>query len=210
MGVKQNRETCEWENWRPWHIQHTQAVDISFGDKPLIIMTNFFPSHHHKTLRELFTTPIHWKRFRECFTIYCMLIFSVMLTTQAHALTSLELDALVPVIVQAESSGRPDAVGDGGKARGLMQIQEATWKSMSKYPWDDAFDPNKNVQVGRAILEKINQSYMDFLTVSIRGVYADKQHILYTYNCGKYRFGELPKWTKNHPNRIYRRIFNEQ
>ena len=128
----------------------------------------------------------------------------------AWALSSAQLDALVPTIIAAESSGNPRAVADGGKARGLMQIQRATWKRFSDYHWDEAFDPLKNIHVGRAVIEYINEEYSQFLTDGVPGVFADRQHILYTYNTGRYRFGDLPAWTKKHPNKIYRRIFNNE
>ena len=126
-------------------------------------------------------------------------LMGLILHVPAFALTGAELDRLVPVIIAAESSGNPNAVGDGGRSRGLMQIQKATWRSFSKYPWDDAFDPEKNVQVGRRILEAINESYGDRAT---------RARIVYTYNTGRYCFGDLPPWTKRHPNDVYRRVLN--
>lgn len=131
-------------------------------------------------------------------TIYFGLLF--MATSAEARLSGAELDALVPVIITAESSGNPKAVGDGGKARGLMQIQKATWKRFSGYPWDDAFDENKNVQVGQAILERINEEYGDKAT---------RARVIFTYNTGRYAFGDLPNWTKRHPNNVYRKIFTE-
>lgn len=120
----------------------------------------------------------------------------------AWALSGAELDALLPKIVMAESSGNPDAVGPSGE-RGLMQIHPATWKAMSGEPWSEAFNPEKNVQVGRSLLEEINRNY---------GRRATRALIIYTYNTGRYvKDGDhLPRWTTNHPNRIYRRIFEEQ
>lgn len=117
--------------------------------------------------------------------------------------TPADLDRLVPLIIAAESSGNPKAVGDNGKARGLMQIQRATWETFSGYPWSDAFDEGKNVQVGRKILEKIAETYEKRM-----GDRATPAHIVYTYNTGRYAFGPLPNWTKKHPNDIYRRLFN--
>lgn len=121
----------------------------------------------------------------------------------AQGATGAELDRLVGTIIQAESSGREKAVGDGGKARGLMQIQEATWKSYSAYPWSDAFDGDKNIQVGRHILEDINERY------ARRGVDATIAQVVFTYNTGRYAYTELPAWTKRHPNNIYRAIFQQ-
>jgi hypothetical protein len=120
----------------------------------------------------------------------------------AQAMTGAQLDALCPVIEAAESSNNPHDVGDHGKARGLMQIQKATWESITSWPWDDAFDGSKNVQVGRQVIERINEAYL------ARGIDPDKAHVVYSYNTGRYAWGALPAWTKNHPNKIYREIFN--
>lgn len=111
-----------------------------------------------------------------------------------------ELDTLQAKIIQAESSGDPKAIGDHGRARGLMQINAATWRRFSRYPWDDAFDEEKNYQVGRAILEHIAEVYGDRATTA---------NVAYTYNVGRYCFGPLPSWTQHHPNKIYREIFNQ-
>ena len=132
-----------------------------------------------------------------------------------NAFASVDLDALVPKIIMAESSGDADAIGDNGKARGLMQIQEATWKRYSSFPWADAFNPEKNVQVGRKILEDINNTYQYHCSGSpfiyaCESYEADAAHIIYSYNTGRYCYGPLPLWTKNHPNKIYREIFRGQ
>jgi soluble lytic murein transglycosylase-like protein len=123
-----------------------------------------------------------------------------LITAQAWALNSTELDALQQKLIMAESSNNPDAIGDHGKSRGLMQIQKATWKVYSKEPWDKAFDPNINHQVGRHILEDINDSYGDKAT---------EKKIAYTYNTGRYCFGDEPCWPKKHPNKIYREIYSK-
>lgn len=123
-------------------------------------------------------------------------------TAKAYAMSGAELDALVPIIVQAESSGDPKTVGKGGE-RGLMQISHTTWRLYSALPWSDAFIPEKNVQVGREILEDINNWYKpDGLD--------DAKHICYTYNCGLHLYGPMPWKAKHHPNKIYRAIFNEK
>ncbi len=122
----------------------------------------------------------------------------------AFALTGPELDQLVPKIIMAESSGNPDAVGPGGE-RGLMQISWNTWKRFSMYDFDFAFDPEKNVQIGRRELENINEMYLRF-----GGFQPSAARLLYTYNTGRLCFKKhLPRWTKHHPNKIYREIFRK-
>jgi len=105
---------------------------------------------------------------------------------------------LVPQIIQAESSGNARAVGDHGRARGLMQIQEATWKQYTAEPWSRAFDPDLNVKVGTRILRQIEARYGSRATAAL---------VIYSYNTGRFCKGSLPPWTKKHPNRIYRKIF---
>ena len=100
---------------------------------------------------------------------------------------------LVPQIIMAESSGNPLAIG------GLMQIQKSTWERHTKEPWSKAFDPALNVKVGKRALQAIANRYGKRATVA---------RICYSYNVGRYCFGPLPSWTKRHPNKIYRSIFN--
>lgn len=121
----------------------------------------------------------------------------ILFVSPAWAVSGAGLDSLTQTIIQAESSGNPLAIGPTGE-RGLMQISEATWEAVSRWPWRDAFDPEKNVQVGRQILEVINQNYDERATCA---------RIVYTYNTGRYCFRTIPAWTRKHPNKIYRRIF---
>lgn len=138
------------------------------------------------------------------FSLGLVFMFSMLYITPALALSSAQLDALIPTIIAAESSGNPKAVGDGGKARGLCQIQKSTWERFSNYSWDYAFDSEKNVHVGRHILEYINDKYLKNSPKQ-----ADMAHIIFSYNTGRYRFGDIPLLIKNHPNKIYRSIFKE-
>lgn len=115
--------------------------------------------------------------------------------------TGEQIDKLMTRLIQAESSGNEKAVGDNGKARGLMQIQEPAWKEVSDEPYDNAFLGDHNVQAGRAILERIAERY---------GNSGSIPKIAYTYNTGRYAQSSLPSWTQKHPNKIYRDIFNEK
>lgn len=45
-----------------------------------------------------------------------------------------------------ESGFNPRAIGDGGKARGLGQFWEATWKDVMGTDWDEAFDPERAIE----------------------------------------------------------------
>jgi hypothetical protein len=116
-------------------------------------------------------------------------------------LSSQELDRLIETIILAESSGRPWLAGDQGRSRGLMQIQKANWQKYTSESWDRAFEPALNKAVGTSIVKDIAIKY---------GARANRALIVYTYNTGKFCKGELPDWTKRHPNDIYRGIFNER
>lgn len=60
-----------------------------------------------------------------------------------------------------ESRFDPDAVGDGGKARGLGQFWEATWREVMGTPWEEAFEPDRAVEAmakyDRWLLDLIEQ-----------------------------------------------------
>ncbi|HEY8241554.1 MAG TPA: lytic transglycosylase domain-containing protein [Kiritimatiellia bacterium] len=66
-------------------------------------------------------------------------------------------DYLIDTIIQLESAGNPRRVGRSGE-RGLMQLRSRTWTHMTrelfgkKVPFDRAFEPELNRQVGRAYL----------------------------------------------------------
>ena len=101
------------------------------------------------------------------------------------------------VIIQAESSGKPMAVGDSGNSRGICQLSRATWERLSKYPWSDAFDEEKNVQVAGKRIEEIKRKYNT----------SETAYICYRYNCGdntKLSFGD---WKKRNKNKAYRSTY---
>lgn len=142
----------------------------------------------------------HWSHAAKRMLQLALTVLLLSVSTTARAeLSGAALDALLPKIVAAESSGFARAIGDNGKARGLMQIQRPTWERFSGYSWEEAFDPGKNLQVGRRILEDLNDRL---------GKDATAARIVFAYNTGKIRHGALPAWTKRHPNKIYRRILN--
>lgn len=127
------------------------------------------------------------------------ILYALLFVSMARAgMSGNALDELMVRIIAAESSGRADATGEGGE-RGLMQIGRATWERFSAYPWSDAYDAEKNVQVGRMIIEHIAMRYGDDATPA---------RIVFTYNTGRYARGKLPAWTKAHPNLIYREVLN--
>lgn len=62
---------------------------------------------------------------------------------------------LLAAQVRFESNFDPDAVGDGGLSRGLAQISEAAWDEvMAPISWDEAFDPELNIEAQCKYLNK--------------------------------------------------------
>lgn len=126
---------------------------------------------------------------------------TIFLAVAQAELSSEEMDRLIENIILAESSGRPWLAGDHGRSRGLMQIQRAYWQKFTTESWDRAFEPGLNKAIGTSIVKEIARKY---------GTRANRALIVYTYNTGKFCNGELPDWTKRHPNDVYRGIFNER
>lgn len=109
----------------------------------------------------------------------------------------IQFNAMVSAVIMAESSGKSHAVGDSGGARGLMQIKKDTWSRYTKIGWENAFNAKINRYVGESILKDITKRY---------GRNATPAKVIYTYNTGRF-VKHIPRWTKRHPNRIYRAIF---
>jgi hypothetical protein len=69
----------------------------------------------------------------------------------------LDLDRLIPALERVESGGDPKAIGDGGKALGILQIWEVVIIDVNRakgtsYTHEDAFDPEKARAICRAYL----------------------------------------------------------
>ena len=86
-------------------------------------------------------------------------LFAVSLLAFAPIAESapLDLDRLIPALVQVESNGNPRAVGDGGKALGALQIWSVVVVDVNRalgtrYTHRDAFDPAKAEAICRAYL----------------------------------------------------------
>lgn len=132
------------------------------------------------------------------------------------------IDYLVPLIIQAESSGNPNA--SDGYSYGLMGISPSVLRDYNDdtykhyitcyedgflaqpiaYTKKDLFDEKINKQVGIWYLHEIQSWLPDQYKNS-------KPHIIYAYNSGIGKLRKdnwnIPSWTKNHPNRIYRKIY---
>ncbi len=98
-------------------------------------------------------------------------------------------DLLVEVVIQIESQGNPEMVGGVGE-RGLMQIREGTWREVTErhfgtaIPFDRAFEPDLNRQVGRLYLGDLQvylYRHQDFWGSDLRSL------LLASYNAGPER-----------------------
>lgn len=95
-----------------------------------------------------------------------------------------DITALVDRIIQVESSGNPKATSPVG-ARGLMQIMPRSWQEWSvkalgrEVPFDQAYDPDLNVQVGTAYLQWIQNTLRSWM-----GKEPGVEHVLSAYNGG--------------------------
>jgi len=107
-------------------------------------------------------------------------------------------------IAVAESKLHPDARSKGGEARGIMQIKQSTWESITHKSYDEAWDWKTNVQVA--------MMYLDFC----RNLLKKEGHFSYPLLAASYRYGptavkkaeykinNLPK----PKNRIYKKLFS--
>lgn len=69
---------------------------------------------------------------------------------------------LVLAIIENESQWNPEAVGDGGRSFGLMQVQRWCHKDrMNRLGCDDLLNPYENVVVGIDILSEKLEKYGD-------------------------------------------------
>lgn len=83
---------------------------------------------------------------------------AILLTaTKAFALTATERTSLIETLVKVESSGNATAVGDSGKAFGILQIHkvtvdEANRISGTSFTHRDMFDPANSRKVAEIVL----------------------------------------------------------
>src|SRR5205085_532408 len=68
--------------------------------------------------------------------------------------------ALIAAVIEHESAGDPNAIGDGGLARGLMQMHPDAAKDVGAV-WNDLFDPAAAIDAGtrylRALLNRFGE-----------------------------------------------------
>ena len=77
--------------------------------------------------------------------------------TPCPAITPAQLDRLIPALIEVESGGVVDAVGDSGRAVGVLQIHKAYLADGNRfagtnYTHAEMFDPDKSIEIVRAYL----------------------------------------------------------
>jgi len=134
--------------------------------------------------------------------LYAVILWSVLIGACPYAETiktearkaNLPPETIV-LIVLAESSCNPNAHNKGENARGLFQFSQRTWESVSTLPFSQAWNPQANIEAGIAHLKLANTT--------------NPKNLVAWHNAGVKDWTKLnPKWSVNHPNKIYRRIYN--
>lgn len=143
---------------------------------------------------------------------------SLLLCLSAVA-NAIDYPRLLPVVSQIESSGNPQAVGDGRKARGLFQFHEDAWVQASKvrkmagqriYPYSYAHDPYVSSLYAEAYLGWLAKTLLTRLgrEPSHWEVYASFNRGLGGFADLDYKFSKLPKHTQR-SCRLIATTFNE-
>ena len=150
-------------------------------------------------------------------TIFILLLLISTTICQADVIDDADIiEELVPLICMAESSGNPNA--SDGKSYGLMGITPIVLKEFIKNSSDE-FDKtihwenerNKYILLHPEFNKKVGTWYLHKIQSWLPGEYKNsKPHIIFAYNSGigklKKNNWRIPSWTKNHPNKIYRKI----
>ena len=91
-----------------------------------------------------------------------------------------ELTQVILGIIREESGGRPDALGDKGRALGLTQIWLTTAKQYGQVEARDLFDPATNIRFALLHFSRLLQSYNGDVVMA-----------LYAWNYGESRLREI-------------------
>ena len=111
----------------------------------------------------------------------------------------------VKALIYRESSNNPEAVSSWG-AKGLLQLLETTWYDYENSPYNEAFNPKKNIYVGLRHLKQMDaycsKNYPNYLELSDE----EKRDILsavYNVGIGKLKkrswdISKMPRETRDH------------
>ena len=114
-----------------------------------------------------------------------VIILCALAPCKACGQTNVITDKFLDAVAMVESSGRTNAVGDGGKALGMFQLHRAAWEDAAK------IDPTlvKDYKTGAlnpATARRAARVYFEILSARlIRANVAPSPAALYAaYNCG--------------------------
>jgi hypothetical protein len=85
-------------------------------------------------------------------------------TVDAGEVSDATINRIIPALVRVESKGDPKAIGDGGRAIGLLQIHRCYWQDAVEFDktlggkYEDCFDPDYAKRVVRAYLRRYGTS----------------------------------------------------
>lgn len=115
----------------------------------------------------------------------------------------------VKALIKQESSNNSDAISSWG-ARGLLQLLESTWYDYETISYDEAFNPEKNINVGLRHLKWIDtylrKNYPDY---SQQTTQKKQDLISAVHNVGigrlekqNWDISQMPRETINHVERV--------
>ena len=130
-------------------------------------------------------------------SVLLTLAFVLTALTSTAKEVSMNYEKLIPALVRVESNGNPKAVGDNGKAFGILQIwsvvvQDVNTAYGTKFTHRDAFDPKKAEQICRLYLSH----YCTAKRLGRRPTYQDAARIWNGGPKGHLKSATLGYWAK--------------
>jgi hypothetical protein len=96
---------------------------------------------------------------------YFVLFLVIFVHFECLSRDLVDFDRFWKILVEIESGGKTNAIGDGGKAIGIAQIHKAYFidaqqfnKELNKYKYTDCFNPEISESVVRAYLSKYSKT----------------------------------------------------
>lgn len=90
------------------------------------------------------------------FTLYFVFAFALLAFVEVSA-REISLDNVISILEKVESNGNPQAIGDNGKAYGILQIhsimvEDANRIAGTNYKHKDCFNPDISREIARIVL----------------------------------------------------------
>lgn len=113
-----------------------------------------------------------------------VIILCAIASCKACGQTNVITDKFLDAVAMVESSGRTNAIGDGGKALGMFQLHRAAWEDAAKI--DRSLGDYKTGALNRETSRRAARVYFQILSDRlIRAQAANSPAMLYAaYNCG--------------------------